>query len=70
MAQGMEDKCCIAQHSAAWMAGEFAATIKAKQLVLTHFSARWAAQPPAGLAGCMHYLTGLLQSMQPLCSNG
>ncbi|MEW5297171.1 MAG: hypothetical protein WDW36_000396 [Sanguina aurantia] len=38
---GMEDMCRKGQHSAAWMAGRFAAAIKAQQLVLTHFSARY-----------------------------
>ncbi|MEW5314496.1 MAG: hypothetical protein WDW38_005991 [Sanguina aurantia] len=38
---GMEDQCRKGQHSAAWMAGRYAAAIKAQQLVLTHFSARY-----------------------------
>jgi hypothetical protein len=37
----MENKACVAQHSTAWMAGQFAWAIKAKSLVLTHFSARY-----------------------------
>ena len=31
----------MAQHSTAWMAGQFAWAIQAKALVLTHFSARY-----------------------------
>lgn len=40
-AAGMEDKAALAQHSTAWMAGQFAEAIQAKALVLTHFSARY-----------------------------
>ncbi|KAF5825991.1 hypothetical protein DUNSADRAFT_5531, partial [Dunaliella salina] len=40
--QGMEYKCRVSQHSTGWMAGEFAATVQARCLVLTHFSARYA----------------------------
>lgn len=39
--RGMEEKAQIAQHSTAWMAGQFARVIRAKQLVLTHFSGRY-----------------------------
>ena len=42
---GMEDKASIAQHSTTEQAGAFAAVVEARNLVLTHFSARW------GLAG-------------------
>ncbi len=41
----MEDKCRVAQHSTGYLAGAFAAVIQAKQLVLTHFSARYFQQP-------------------------
>jgi ribonuclease Z len=40
-AAGMETKAALAQHSTAWMAGQFAWAIQAKALVLTHFSARY-----------------------------
>jgi ribonuclease Z len=56
-AAGMESKACVAQHSTAWMAGQFAWAIQAKALVLTHFSARYeggtrdAAKGAAGAAG-------------------
>lgn len=40
-AAGMEPKAIMAQHSTAWMAGQFAWAIQAKSLVLTHFSARY-----------------------------
>lgn len=40
-AAGMENKAAVAQHSTAWMAGQFAWAIQAKALVLTHFSARY-----------------------------
>lgn len=40
-AAGMEGKAAQAQHSTAWMAGQFAWAIQAKALVLTHFSARY-----------------------------
>lgn len=40
-AAGMEGKAAMAQHSTAWMAGQFAWAIQAKALVLTHFSARY-----------------------------
>jgi ribonuclease Z len=40
-AAGMEGKAAVAQHSTAWMAGQFAWAIQAKALVLTHFSARY-----------------------------
>lgn len=38
---GMEEKASIATHSTAEQAGEFARAIKARNLVLTHFSARY-----------------------------
>lgn len=38
---GMEQKARVAQHSTAWMAGQFANAIRARSLVLTHFSARY-----------------------------
>jgi ribonuclease Z len=51
-ASGMETKAAIAQHSTAWMAGKFAAALRARALVLTHFSARYesalANGPPPG----------------------
>ena len=37
----MEARCKVAQHSTGWMAGAFAECIRSKQLVLTHFSARY-----------------------------
>lgn len=37
----MEPTALVAQHSTAWMAGQFAAAVGAKALVLTHFSARY-----------------------------
>ncbi len=37
----MLPKAIVAQHSTAMQAGAFAARIRAKNLVLTHFSARW-----------------------------
>jgi len=40
-AAGMEGKAATAQHSTAWMAGQFAWAIQARALVLTHFSARY-----------------------------
>jgi ribonuclease Z len=40
-AGGMEDTAFKAQHSTAWMAGQFARIIGAQLLVLTHFSARY-----------------------------
>ncbi|KAK9808685.1 hypothetical protein WJX72_001882 [[Myrmecia] bisecta] len=40
-ARGMEEKAHIAQHSTADMAGAFARCINARDLVLTHFSARY-----------------------------
>ena len=40
-ASGMEAKARTAQHSTGWMAGAFAAAIGARQLMLTHFSARY-----------------------------
>ena len=40
-AAGMESKAALAQHSTAWMAGQFAWAVRAKALVLTHFSARY-----------------------------
>ena len=40
----MEEKAMIAQHSTAEMAGKFAKRLNAKQLVLTHFSARYRAK--------------------------
>ncbi len=39
--RGMEGKAVVAQHSTAWMAGQFAAVIGARVLVLTHFSSRY-----------------------------
>jgi ribonuclease BN (tRNA processing enzyme) len=42
-ARGMEAKALRAQHSTAWMAGQFARAVAAKALVLTHFSARYKA---------------------------
>ncbi|KXZ49870.1 hypothetical protein GPECTOR_19g321 [Gonium pectorale] len=44
-AAGMEDKARIAQHSTGRMAGAFAAAVGARQLVLTHFSARYREGP-------------------------
>ena len=41
--KSMEGKARIAQHSTAEMAGNFAKRLNAKQLVLTHFSARYRA---------------------------
>jgi ribonuclease Z len=38
---GMEDKAAVAQHSTTQQAGAFAAAVRARALVLTHFSARW-----------------------------
>lgn len=38
---GMEARCKVAQHSTGWMAGAFAECVRTKQLVLTHFSARY-----------------------------
>ncbi|EFN53950.1 hypothetical protein CHLNCDRAFT_58404 [Chlorella variabilis] len=38
---GMEDKASIAQHSTTEQAGAFAAVVEARNLVLTHFSARY-----------------------------
>jgi ribonuclease Z len=40
-AAGMEGKAAVAQHSTAWMAGQFAWAVEARSLVLTHFSARY-----------------------------
>lgn len=40
--KGMEEKAATAQHSTAYMAGKFAKQIQAKNLVLTHFSPRYA----------------------------
>jgi ribonuclease BN (tRNA processing enzyme) len=37
----MEGKAAVAQHSTAWMAGQFAWAVEARSLVLTHFSARY-----------------------------
>lgn len=37
---GMEDKAAVAQHSTTEQAGAFAAAVDARNLVLTHFSAR------------------------------
>ena len=39
--KGMEAKCRVAQHSTAWLAGDFAQCVQARQLVLTHFSASY-----------------------------
>ncbi|KAI8466762.1 MAG: beta-lactamase-like protein [Monoraphidium minutum] len=39
--RGMEHKALRAQHSTAWMAGQFARAVGARALVLTHFSARY-----------------------------
>ncbi|GLI59098.1 hypothetical protein VaNZ11_000927 [Volvox africanus] len=44
-ARGMEGKARIAQHSTGWMAGAFAAAVGARNLVLTHFSARYREGP-------------------------
>ncbi|KAI3431485.1 hypothetical protein D9Q98_004536 [Chlorella vulgaris] len=38
---GMEDKAAVAQHSTTEQAGAFAAAVDARNLVLTHFSARY-----------------------------
>lgn len=38
---GMEAKARVSQHSTGWMAGEFARSVGAQNLVLTHFSARY-----------------------------
>lgn len=44
----MQTKAHMSTHSTAYAAGKFAATIDARQLVLTHFSARYElGQPPA-----------------------
>ncbi len=37
----MRDKAAIAKHSTASMAGAFARRLRARQLVLTHFSGRY-----------------------------
>ena len=37
----MEARCKAAQHSTGWMAGAFAKCVRSKELVLTHFSARY-----------------------------
>eukprot|EP00878_Enallax_costatus_P006246 GHUV01006549.1.p1 GENE.GHUV01006549.1~~GHUV01006549.1.p1 ORF type:complete len:361 (+),score=126.55 GHUV01006549.1:46-1083(+) len=50
-AAGMEGKAALAQHSTAWMAGQFAAAIAAKALVLTHFSARYEGSMANDVAG-------------------
>ncbi|WIA10111.1 hypothetical protein OEZ85_010318 [Tetradesmus obliquus] len=50
-ASGMEGKAAVAQHSTAWMAGEFAAAIQARSLVLTHFSARYEGSAPGSSGG-------------------
>lgn len=47
-AAGMEGKAVLAQHSTAWMAGQFAWAIQAKGLVLTHFSARYEGSAAGG----------------------
>ncbi|GAX80145.1 hypothetical protein CEUSTIGMA_g7583.t1 [Chlamydomonas eustigma] len=44
--EGMEPKCRVSQHSTAWMAGAFAEAVKARHLVLTHFSARYSSTMP------------------------
>jgi ribonuclease Z len=43
---GMEAKCRVAQHSTGYLAGAFASCVRAKHLVLTHFSARYGSAPP------------------------
>lgn len=52
--EGMEDRAYVAQHSTAWMAGQFAHAIQAKHLVLSHFSARY----NAGRMSTPKYKTG------------
>ncbi|GMH39725.1 hypothetical protein BSKO_07623 [Bryopsis sp. KO-2023] len=47
-ARGMEEKAQVAQHSTAYMAGEFAKKIDAKSLILTHFSGRYQRPAEAG----------------------
>ena len=49
--QSESAKAGIAMHSTAAMAGAFAAQLRARQLVLTHFSARYGNGPPR-LAVC------------------
>jgi len=49
--EGMEATALRAQHSTAWMAGEFAAAVGARALVLTHFSARYHGLDWAAAAG-------------------
>jgi ribonuclease Z len=51
-AAGMEGKAAVAQHSTAWMAGQFAWAVEARSLVLTHFSARYeGSSSSGGMAG-------------------
>lgn len=57
-AGGMEEKALVAQHSTAYMAGEFARKINAKKLVLTHFSARY--QRAQGSEKCENVMGALL----------
>ena len=41
----MEEKARVATHSTTEQAGLFARDIRARTLVLTHFSARWGGSP-------------------------
>ena len=50
-ARGAEHKALRAQHSTAWMAGQFARAVGARALVLTHFSARYRAGSGGGTNG-------------------
>lgn len=57
-AVGMEKKAMIAQHSTAYMAGEFARKIEAEKLILTHFSARY--QRVEGSEKCENVMGALI----------
>ncbi len=80
-----QEKARIAQHSTGWMAGQFAAAVGARALVLTHFSSRyreWDDQPPkvgpapaAGIGsvlccGAVGAHAPVLWTMQPLKGEG
>ena len=43
--RGMEERAWVSQHSTGWMAGQCARAMRARLLVLTHFSARFEGAP-------------------------